>query len=194
VAERVTRQDAGAKLVDKYLAGFPPAQRATLAALRATLLEILPHATEAVKYGMPAVLLGDKAIAGYAGFKEHCSYFPHSSNVLTAAGSAVAKYPVSTGGLRFAVDKPLPTAIVRKLVKLRLGELADVANGPRFDYYDDGQLKAAGPMKSGQLHGKWKWFRKDGTLMRTGQFAHGKQVGTWQTFDARGTLVKTTKL
>lgn len=187
------KQDAGAKLVDKYLAGFEGPQRATLEAVRAMLRKILPRASEAVKYGMPAVVLGDKAIAGYAGFKEHCSYFPHSSNVLTAAGSAVAKYPVSKGGLRFPVDKPLPMPLVKKLVKLRLAELADVANGPRFDYYDDGQLKATGPMKSGQLHGTWKWFRKDGTLMRTGQFAHGTQVGTWQTFDARGTLVKTTK-
>ncbi|MDX2093670.1 MAG: DUF1801 domain-containing protein [Kofleriaceae bacterium] len=187
-------QSAGATLVDKYLAGFAGPPRATLEALRATLLGILPHATEDVKYGMPAVVLGSKAIAGYAGFKEHCSYFPHSSNVLVAAGRAVAKYPVSKGGLRFPVEKPLPVGLVKKLVKLRLAELADVDNGPRFDYYDDGQLKATGQMKHGQLHGTWKWFRKDGTLMRTGQFARGAQVGTWETFDAHGKLVKTTKL
>lgn len=184
---------AGAKLVDTYLAGLAPPQRATLEGLRATLLRILPHATEGMKYGMPAVLLGDKAIAGYAGFTEHCSYFPHSGAVLTKAGRAAARYPVSKGGLRFPVDRPPPIGLVRKLVKLRLAELAEVTNGPRFDYYPDGQLKATGTMKNGQLHGAWKWFRKDGTLMRTGRFAQGTQVGTWETFDARGKRVKTTR-
>ena len=85
---------------------------------------MLPDATEDLKYGMPTFLVDGKGVAGYAAFKAHCGYFPMSSNVLGAAGDAVAKYEVSKGGLRFANDKPLPITLIRKLVKLRLAEIA----------------------------------------------------------------------
>lgn len=183
----------GTKLVDLYLAKLGRPHRDTLGVVRDRLRRILPHASEGLKYGMPTLLLNGKGVAAYAGFAAHCSYFPMSSEVLGAAGRAVAKYPVSKGGLRFPIDQPLPIALLRRLVKLRLAELAAVTDGARFDYYDDGQLKAAGRMKDGLLHGRWRWFRRDGTLMRTGQFAQGRQVGTWQTWDAHGTLAKTTR-
>lgn len=188
-----SKTTTGAKQVDSYLARLAAPQRETLVVVRDRLRSILPHASEGMKYGMPMFGLSGKGIAGYAGFKEHCGYFPYSSAVLGAAGRAVASYPVSKGGLQFPIGKPLPVALLRRLVKLRVAELAAVTRGPRFDYYDDGQLKAAGPMKDGQLHGRWKWFRRDGSLMRTGQFSLGSQVGTWQTFDANGKLAKTTR-
>lgn len=181
------------KHVDAYLAKLPARQRGTLDIVRDRIRSILPHASEGMKYGMPMFSLNSKGIAGYAGFKQHCGYYPYSSAVLGAAGRAVASYAVSKGGLQFPTDKPLPLALLRRLVKLRMAELAAVTRGPRFDYYDDGQLKAAGPMKNGLLHGRWKWFRRDGSLLRTGQFSLGRQVGTWQTFDARGALAKTTR-
>lgn len=187
------KTSTGTKLVDAYLAGLGRPQRDTLVVVRERLRRILPHASECLKYGMPTLTLNGKGVAAYAGFAAHCSYFPMSGSVLGAAGRAVARYPVSKGGLRFPIDKPLPVALLRRLVKLRLAELAAVTDGPRFDYFDDGQLKAAGRMKDGQLHGRWRWFRRDGTLMRTGQFTQGRQVGTWQTWDAHGTLSKTTR-
>ena len=79
-------------------------------------------------------------------------------------------------------------ALVRRLVTLRLAELATVTTGRRSEYYGDGQVKAVGPMKDGHLHGRWKWFRRDGTLMRTGQFSHGRQTGTWTTWDRNGNV------
>ena len=63
-------------------------------------------------------------------------------------------------------------------------------SGKRFEFFDDGTVKAEGSMKDGELHGAWKWFRKDGTQMRTGRFSAGRQVGVWETWDADGTLVK----
>lgn len=186
-------QQGGARLVDEYLAGCPQPHRETLTRLRATLRTVLPHADEAIKYGMPAVVLHGVGVAGYAAFKEHCSYFPMSSAVLTAAGSAIERYPTSKGGLRFPVDTPLPTAVVRRLVKLRLAEIAAVEDGVRREYFPDGALKAEGKMKAGQLHGAWRWFRQDGTFSRTGRFAHGKPVGTWETWDRSGALVRRTK-
>jgi uncharacterized protein YdhG (YjbR/CyaY superfamily) len=114
----------GRKQIDTYLAGLEPQHRETLGVVRERLRTILPHATECLKYGMPTFVVDGKGVAGYAGFKAHCSYFPHSSEVLTAAGPAVAAYPVSKGGLRFPIDKPLPVTLLRRLVKLRLAEIA----------------------------------------------------------------------
>jgi len=188
-----TESSAGSEQVDAYLDQLPEAQRQALRAVRHSLVTVLPHAEECMKYGMPAVALDGKGIAGYAAFKDHCGYFPMSGSVLSAAGNAVAKYETTKGGFRFGVDERLPMSLIKRLVKLRIAELGAVENGRRMEYYGNGQRKAAGPMRDGQLHGKWQWFRQDGTLMRTGQFAHGEQVGTWTTFDRVGKPTKTTK-
>jgi len=179
--------------VDAYLAGLTPAQRSALTAVRETLRSVLPHATECIKYGMPAFALDGKGVAGYAAYQDHCGYYPMSGSVIEAAGDAVSKYPRSKGGIQFATDQRLPVGLIRKLVKLRLAEIASVQNGKRTEYFDDGQLKAVGPMKDGELHGNWKWFRRDGTLLRTGRFSHGAQVGAWTTYDRDGEPAKTTR-
>lgn len=184
--------DAGPEPIDRYLAGVAQPQRDTLAALRATLQSILPHAEECLKYGMPALALDGKGVAGYAAFADHCSYFPMSGSVLDAAGPAVARFTVSKGGLQFPVDRPPPVGLLRTLVKLRLAEIAAVENGKRNEYYPDGQRKASGSMKDGELHGHWTWYRQDGSVSRTGRFAHGERTGTWETWDRDGNLVKTT--
>ncbi len=153
--------------------------------MRATLAKVLPHAQQCLKYGMPAVAVDGKGVAGYAAFADHCSYFPMSGEVLDVAGDAVAGYTISKGGLQFPVGGRLPVGLVRRLVRLRLDEIADVRNGRRTRYYDDGRVKASGQMKDGQLHGGWKWYRKDGSLSRVGRFSQGEQVGTWETSGPR---------
>jgi uncharacterized protein YdhG (YjbR/CyaY superfamily) len=177
---------AGPEQVERYLAEAPQPQQDTLRTVRATLHKVLPRATDAMKYGMPAVLLDGIGVAGYASFKEHCGYFPFSSAVLDRAGDTVARYSTSKGGLKFAVDRPLPVGVVRRLVRLRLDELGEVTDGIRREYFDDGTLKAEGRMRAGELHGDWRWYRKDGSLLRTGTFRAGEKVGTWTTHDRSG--------
>jgi uncharacterized protein YdhG (YjbR/CyaY superfamily) len=118
-----TPEPSGPELVDRYLADVPQPQQDTLAQLRSTLLDLVPRATEAMKYAMPAVLVDGKGVAGYAAFAGHCGYYPHSGTVLERAGEVVSGYPRSKGALRFAVDEPLPAELVRMLVRLRLDEL-----------------------------------------------------------------------
>jgi uncharacterized protein YdhG (YjbR/CyaY superfamily) len=187
--------NVGGRAVDAYLAPLPPAQREALSSVRETLRTVLPHADECMKYGMPAIALDGKGVAGYAAFKQHWSYFPMSGSVLERAGDAVVRYERTTtnGGLKLGFGDRLPVAVVRRLVKLRLAEISTVENGRRSEYYGDGRLKAVGPMRHGQMHGKWKWYRQDGTLLRAGQFADGAQVGTWTTFDRAGHPSKITK-
>jgi uncharacterized protein YdhG (YjbR/CyaY superfamily) len=183
--------DRSRHTVEEYLAGVGEPHRSTLLATRATLRSILPRADEAMKYGMPTFLVCGKSIASYAAFKAHCTFFPHSGEVVTRAGKAIAAYGTSKGGVRFPADRPLPKAIVKRLVRLRLDELGDTTDGKRFELYDDGTVRAAGSMKAGRLHGAWRFYRKDGSLMRAGAFRHGEQTGAWQTFDARGRVVTT---
>ena len=111
--------------VDEYLQAAPEPQQTTLEALRATLRELLPEAEEALSYGVPAFKVGGKAIAGYAYFKKHCSYFPHSGSVLEEVADELADYRWSKGTLQFPIDAPLPEALVGRLVEVRLAQLGN---------------------------------------------------------------------
>jgi uncharacterized protein YdhG (YjbR/CyaY superfamily) len=109
--------------VDDYLDGAPEPQRSTLVALRRTLREVLPQAEETISYAMPAFKVAGKAVAGYAYFKNHCSYFPHSGTVLPEVADDLAGYEWSKGTLQFPIDEPLPEGLVRRLVGVRMGQL-----------------------------------------------------------------------
>lgn len=184
--------DSGVRAVDRHLAGLPEPQQTTLRAVRAALRELLPHADEGLKYRMPSFSVRGKGVAAYDGFKGHCSYFPMSGGVLERIAGLPKHCTADRGTLRFAVDAPLSKALLRRLVRTRLDEISDVADGPRLEFYDSGMVKAEGGMRGGLLHGRWRWYRADGTLMRVGHFAAGEQVGTWETWDRGGRLVRST--
>ena len=108
--------------IDAYLATLGEPQRSTLADLRRTIMEIVPEAEESISYGMPAFRLQDKLVAGFAAFKQHVSYFPHSGSVLPSLEKDLKGYETSKGTLRFAPDTPLPRALVEKLLAVRIAE------------------------------------------------------------------------
>jgi uncharacterized protein YdhG (YjbR/CyaY superfamily) len=109
--------------IDDYLAGIEEPKRATLVELRATILAVLPDAEQGLAYGAPAFKVGGKPVAGFAAFKDHLSYLPHSGTVLSEIGDEVAGYDTSKGALKFPVDAPLPERLVKKLIAARLREL-----------------------------------------------------------------------
>lgn len=115
----------------EHLVGLPHPQRDTLLALRATLLEVLPEAEECISYRMPCFKVGGKAVAGFEGFTKHCSYFPHSGTVLERVSGIPAWCTASKGTLQFPVDRPLPKALVKRLVQARLDEIAAAALKPK---------------------------------------------------------------
>lgn len=108
--------------VDRYLEALEEPKRGTLEALRTSILEVVPEAEQAISYGMPAFKVEGKTVAGFAAFKHHLSYLPHSGSVLTSLADDVADYETSKGSLRFPVDKPLPKQLVKKLVRARMRE------------------------------------------------------------------------
>ena len=109
--------------VDKYLAGVDQPGRSTLESLRRTIAEIIPDAEECISYGMPGFRLKGKMIAGYAAFRAHLSYFPHSGSVLTEMSDDMEGYEHNKGTLRFSLTKPLPKRLVRKLVRERMRQV-----------------------------------------------------------------------
>lgn len=115
--------------IDAYLAAVPEPQRTTLSSLRSTLQSLLPTADEGIAYGVPAYRVDGVAVAGFASYARHCSYFPMSGSVLSTVSASVEGYRTSKGALQFAIDAPLPTTLVRTLVKARLAELQQSTAG-----------------------------------------------------------------
>lgn len=107
--------------IDDYLDTVGEPQRSTLASLRDTIAAMLPDAEQTISYRMPAFRLRGKTVAGFAAFKSHCAYLPHSGSVI-AAVPETAGYTATPGSLHFAVDTPLPADLVRKLLDARLAE------------------------------------------------------------------------
>jgi uncharacterized protein YdhG (YjbR/CyaY superfamily) len=109
--------------IDRYMATLDEPKRSTLEVLRESILEILPEAEQCISYGAPAFKVNGKAVAGFAAFKDHLSYVPHSGSVLATLEDDTARYETSKGSLKFAVDKPLPKRLVKKLISARMREL-----------------------------------------------------------------------
>ena len=108
--------------MDEYLSSIEEPKRTTLAHLRQTISEIIPDAEQGISYGYPAFKIRGKTVAGFAAFKNHLSYLPHSGSVFPELRAELAGYSHSTGALRFGIDKPLPRPLVERLVSIRLDQ------------------------------------------------------------------------
>jgi uncharacterized protein YdhG (YjbR/CyaY superfamily) len=106
--------------VAAYLRAVPPAPRAALVRLRKTIKAAAPRATEGISYGMPCFKHHGMLLC-FAAFKDHCSLFM-STYLTKAHKKELASYHTSKGTIRFTADRPLPAALVRKLVKARVAQ------------------------------------------------------------------------
>jgi uncharacterized protein YdhG (YjbR/CyaY superfamily) len=109
--------------VDEYLRGVEEPGRSTLQTLRRTILDIVPDAEEVISYRVPAFRLGSETVAGFAAFKNHLSYLPFSGSVLSQLAEELDGYAMTKSSLHFPVDRPLPRALVKKLIKVRLAQV-----------------------------------------------------------------------
>ena len=117
--------------IDAYLAQVEEPKRSTLQQLRETILGLVPDAEEAISYQVPAFRLKGAVVARFAAFKNHLSYLPFSGSVLPRLESEIAGYSHTVSALHFPVDRPLPRALVEKLVDLRLSEIRAKGGGGR---------------------------------------------------------------
>jgi len=110
-----------AKTVDEYLAGVPEPARSTLNKIRAAIRSAAPaEATEGISYGMPAFKYKGPLI-WFAAFSDHCSLFPTAA-VIEAFKNELKGFSTSKGTIHFTTEKPLPDALIKKLVKARVAQ------------------------------------------------------------------------
>jgi uncharacterized protein YdhG (YjbR/CyaY superfamily) len=111
-----------AKSVDEYLAAAPEPGRSTLEKVRAVIRSVVPAATsEVISYGIPTFRY-KRGLVAFAAFKDHCSFFPLGASVLDEFKEELERFRVSKGTLHFALDEPLPAALVKKIVKARVAQ------------------------------------------------------------------------
>ena len=113
--------DSAPKSIDEYVAGIPEPARSTMIKMRAAIRSAVPSdATETISYRIPA-FKRERILVWFAAFSDHCSLFPTAS-VIQEFKDELKGYSTSKGTIHFPTDKPLPTALIKKLVKARVGQ------------------------------------------------------------------------
>jgi uncharacterized protein YdhG (YjbR/CyaY superfamily) len=108
------------KTHDDYLAAVTEDKRAALQTLRKAIKTAAPKAEECISYQLPAFRLNGRFLVAYGAATNHCAFYPGST--VKALKDELKSYDTSKGTIRFSADKPLPSALVRKLVRLRIEE------------------------------------------------------------------------
>lgn len=109
------------KTVDKYLKALPKEFQQVCAALREAIKSAAPQAEEVISYGIPTYKYKG-ALVHWGAFKNHCSFFGVSKKMLAAFAEDLKPFTTNTTTLHFTPDNPLPSALVKKMVKMRMQE------------------------------------------------------------------------
>lgn len=123
---RVPSPDRGRqkpRTVDEYLAGVTDnRKRAALQQLREKIQGLVPEAQECLSYGLAAFRVGGKPLVAFGASQHHCAFYPMSPAVIAAHHEDLQQYDTSKGTIRFQADKPLSTALLRRLIRARIAE------------------------------------------------------------------------
>jgi uncharacterized protein YdhG (YjbR/CyaY superfamily) len=112
--------------VDEYLAGLPADQRQLLQGVRERVARLVPEATQAISYGMPAFKLDGRFLLSYAGWKSHCSLYPLTDSFLASHANDIEPFDRTKGSIHFTPQKPLPDRVLDDLI---LARVVDVRSG-----------------------------------------------------------------
>ena len=119
--------------IDEYISAFPRDTQDKLNALRNVIKDSAPGAQEAISYSMPAFKLNGRVLVYFAAFRSHIGFFPTASGVAEFK-KELAGYETSKGTIRLPLDKPLPLGLVKRIVKFRVRENLEKAQGKRKLY------------------------------------------------------------
>jgi uncharacterized protein YdhG (YjbR/CyaY superfamily) len=108
--------------IDEYLAALSVDKRTALDKLRKAIKAVVPKAEECISYQLPAFRLDGRPLVSFGATANHCAFYPMSSSTVAAHKDELKDYDTSKGAIRFPANKPLPVALVRKLVKARIAE------------------------------------------------------------------------
>jgi len=106
--------------IDSYIAGFPEDIQKRLEQVRATIRKAAPKAEEAIKYAMPTFVLQGNLVH-FAAFKNHIGFYPAPTG-MAAFKKDLAPYKTGKGSVQFPLDKPMPLALITRIVKMRVQE------------------------------------------------------------------------
>ena len=106
--------------IDAYLAAIPEPKKSTLEEMRRRILAIVPDAEQKISYQMPAFAVGGKVVAGFAAFKNHLAFLPHSGRVLSQIDRELTGFVRTLSSLHFAIDQPLSEELIAALIEAKM--------------------------------------------------------------------------
>ena len=109
------------KTIDEYIEAFPVNVQHILEKMRKTIKQTAPEAVEAISYQMPTFKLNGKNLVHFAAYKNHIGFYPIPSGI-EAFKQELSPYKQGKGSVQFPIDKPIPYALVEKIVKYRVKE------------------------------------------------------------------------
>ncbi len=115
-----------AATIDDYLAPLSAEKRAALEKLRGEIRAAAPGAEECISYGIPSFRLDGRLLVSFGAAAKHCAFYPGAQPIATLEAE-LAGYDTSKGTIRYDPERPLPAPLVRKIVKLRIAENAELA-------------------------------------------------------------------
>lgn len=118
-------------LVDRYLEALPSDQRTALARLRAQLRKAMPKAEETIKTRVPALRYKGKTVVGFGAAANHVALYVMFGDALKVLKDEFARFETTSRVVRFSPDRPLPEALVRKVVHFRLAEIDGASESGR---------------------------------------------------------------
>jgi uncharacterized protein YdhG (YjbR/CyaY superfamily) len=138
MGDRMERRKVPPATVSEYIAARPPAIRRKLVQMRAIVNKEAPGALEKLSYGMPYYALNGRLLY-FASFTRHIGFFPMKSGV-EAFESKLSAYKHAAGSIQFPHEQPLPTALIRQIVRFRVAENRTKANSRR-----GGEIRVSSP-------------------------------------------------
>lgn len=106
--------------INEYIQSFPKEIQKILNELRTVIKTIAPEAIEKISYQMPTFYLNGNLVH-FAAFKNHIGFYPTSSGI-SAFQDELKEYKSAKGSVQFPIDKPLPTDLIKRIVKYRVKE------------------------------------------------------------------------
>jgi uncharacterized protein YdhG (YjbR/CyaY superfamily) len=116
----MARPIAKPNTIDEYLAALTADKRAALEKLRRSIRAAAPKAEEYISYGLPAFRLNGKFLLAFGAAAKHCAFYPGS--IVQTYKNDLKGYETTKGTIRFQANNPLPSALVRKLVRARIAQ------------------------------------------------------------------------
>lgn len=108
------------KSIDAYIAGYPPDVQEILEKIRLTIRKAAPDAQETIKYRLPTFTLKGNLVH-FGAFKKHIGFYPTPTGT-DKFKKELSIYEGAKGSIRFPLDRPMPFALIRKIVKFRVKE------------------------------------------------------------------------